>query len=557
MKRTLSLILALLLCLALLAGCGGRTDPPVTTASPAPTPAGTQRAETPAPIGSVGDLGVEVSGPQELVVGSINDVGSMYPGGALMTGRKSMHVLVYEPLFWADPDSGALRPIIGKSYESLGSGKYAVEIFDNVTDSAGNHVTAADVIFSIELYIKDGQNSSVFASLTDYYATGDYTLELVFDPEVMGQFEAFVTYIYIVTYAAWNASPDEMSAEPVATGGYRLVPEESVLGTTYVFEKRADYWQTDEQYICDRNAYCLDRVTIRVITDTTTLAIALQNGEVDFVADIASADRVNFMDVDGKALPGFMMTYGANNAFVHLSFNCSESSPCADENLRRAVACAIDAAACAYTAHGAFGKACTMASNPNLYDVEERMGSEGYFAYDTEAAKAWLEKSDYAGQTLRILVQPNVVVKVSAPLIHQYLESIGIDVELVEYDMAQYRKIEADKTGTQYDIKLHGLQATDDYICKSLQELDSTAKGTGLNGLYIADPELQKLYEAAAAVETNSYDTVKALLDYVEEHCYIYGLYYGPKVFFGAEKISYATSALPEDAVFGAFRIRR
>ena len=558
MKKVLAILLTGAMAVSMLAGCGSSSSDTTTAAGGEATTTAAASTSEAATLPEITETTADPSDiefePFELVVGSINDVGNMYPGGALMTGRKSMHNLVYEPLFWADPDSGELVPIIGKEYTEKGDGTYEIEIFDYVTDSAGNNITAEDVCFCIGKYIEDGQNSSIYSSITDYHATGDYTLEVTFAPESVGQFSAFATYIYIYSEKAYEDSGDGFTSVPCATGGYTLDVDNTITGSVYVFDKRDDYWQTDEEYICDRNTHNPTKVTIKVITDASTLAMELQNGGVDFVADIAAADRGNFMD-DNGALDGYTISYGANNAYVHLSFNCSENSPCGDENLRKAIAYAIDAAACAQTAHGSVGQACKMASNPNLYDVTEDMEDPDYFTYeeDCATAKEYLEKSSYNGETIRILVQPNTVIKAAAPLIKAYLAYIGINVETLEYDMPQYRSLEADTTGTEYDIKLNGLQATDDYVCKSLQEVDNTVKGTGLNQLYINDPELQELYEAAAGVDTTSEEAVKELLDYVEEHCYIYGLYYGPKVYIGKSSIKYMNSSIPEDNLFGAF----
>lgn len=561
MKKVSALIMAIIMASTLLAACGsgsntGTTAAQTTAPSGSGNAAGSADATTAATLPELEETTVDASQiefePFELTVGSINDVGNMYPGGALMTGRKSMHVLVYEPLFWADPASGELLPIIGKSYETDGKGTYTVEIFDYVTDSAGNTITAEDVCFCIGKYIEDGQNSSIFASITDYHAVDDTSFEVTFAPESVGQFEAFATYIYIYSQKAYEESGDGFTAVPTATGGYVLDPSATISGSVYVFNKRADYWQTDEQYICDRNTHNPDKVTIKVITDASTIAMELQNGGVDFVADITAADRGNFMDENG-AKDGYAISYGSNNAYVHITFNCSENSPCGDINLRKAIAHAIDSAACAFTAHGPVGSACTMPSNPNLFDVDESMGSDDYYKYDAAIAKEYLDKSSYNGETLRILVQPNALIKAAAPLIKQYLSIVGINVETLEYDMPQYRSLESDAAGTEYDMKLNGLQATDDYICKSMQELDNTGRGTGLNYCYINDPELQKLYEAAAGVETTSEEAVKALIDYVSDNCYVYGLYYGPKVFIGKDSIVYMNSSIPEDNIFGAF----
>lgn len=544
MKKVLALLLSFSIAFTLFTGCStagtGKADPTPDTSADNP------EASSP----------VVDTGPTKLVIGSVNDIGSMDPGGAMTTGRKTMRTLVYEPLFWQDAENDTLQPVLGKSYESLGDGTYSIEIFDNIYDSEGNHMTADDIIFSVNWHTEDGENPSNYETITELKKTGEYSFEVTFDPEVKGQFESFVSYTMCITEAAWNNSPDGMVAYPVGTGGYKLISDETILGSVYVFEKRDDYWQTDEDYITARNANYLDTVTVKIITDTATQAVELANGGIDFTTDIATTDRGNFIDANGNALDGYSITYGTNNAFAHLSFNCGDNSPCSDIYLRKAICYAVDAAACAYSVHGSYGSACYAATNPGLGDTDESMSNGDYYGYDVEKAQDLLGQSSYKGETLRLLVQPNATIKPAAVLIQSYCLAIGIDLQLLEYDMAQYRKLENDSTGSSFDIKLHGLTAIDDYVFRSLKELDNRGTKTGNCDLFIKDDKLQELYEASSHVKGDSYASVKALLDYLEEQCYIYGLYYGPKIFIGTDSVTNVTTCMPEDVIYSGVIVK-
>ncbi|MDR1573485.1 MAG: ABC transporter substrate-binding protein [Clostridiales Family XIII bacterium] len=538
-RKKLSIILAAVMILALLAGCAGDK------------PDAGQNAPDQA---AAGDADAAVSeGPMELVIGCQNDIGSMYPFGSATSGVKTKRVMVYETLFWLDYD-GELQPILAKSYESLGGGKYSVELFDYIYDSEGNHMTASDIVYTLDRYIEDGQNLATYATLTEYYATGDYTLEFVYEPETVGQFVTLITNMHCVTQAAWEGSGDEMSSYPIGTAGYVLVPEESTAGSIYVFKKRDSYWQTDERYICDYNKNTLDKLTAKIITDTSTLAIALETGEIDFAADIASADQGLFTNADGTAADGYIMLEGTNNAFTHLLFNAGPNSPTRDINLRKAISYAIDAAACSYAAYGVFGQVCFAATNPGLSDADENMGNGNYFPYDVARAKELVAQSAYKGETLKMLVQPIKTVSDSAPLIQQYCAEIGVNIELLEYDMALYRTTRTDETGLEYDIELYGAAGAGDvYVYTSLKELDGKNYRNGVSHVFTEDPELQRLYNAASDVETHSAESVKAFLDYLEEQCYVYGIYYCPKLFFGHDFITYARTVIYLDAVYTAF----
>lgn len=547
MKKYIALMLALALTMSLLAGCGGSGD----TGNENPNVTSDQDSHL-GDITYFGDDNAEIDYDKVLTIGTETDIGSLYPGGTTTSGKKMSNQLLYENLFWLDQD-GTLYPVIAKSYEYLGDGKYTVEIFDYVYDSAGNHLTAEDCVFSIGWFIEDGQNVSTTATLVDYYTTGEYTFELVFDPLVVGQFETLVNQIFMFSEDAWNNSPDEMTTTPVGTGGYVLT--DYVLGSSYAFERRDDYWQTDEQYICPMNSHTVAAFQLEVIPDTSTLAVALETGDIDFTVDIVAEDRGIFADDNGVAKDGWLMTQGADNSFAHMVFNCGPDSPLQDLNLRRAICYAIDAAACAYSAQGAYGVVCNAATNPGLGDATVDMGHDDYFAYDPDYAKELVADSSYAGEVIRMLVLPTARISNCAPLIKQYCAEVGIEMDLLQYDFAQYRTLKVDETGLEYDIELLGVTASDDYVFRSLVELDINTYSNGKNHCYIYDEKLQNLYDEVKNVETNSPEAVQALLDYVEEQCYVYGLYYAPKIYFAnAEKISYVPTGMQDVPVYGAIR---
>lgn len=528
MKKMLALLLALITVFTLLSGCTttGDNDP-----EGEKDPGGSAERK-------------------ELVVGTTSDMGSLYPFGAALPIAKTKRVMFYETLFWMDSD-GALQPVLGKSYENLGDNRYSIEIFDYISDSEGNHMTAADIIYTLELYIADGSNAATIAAISDYQQTGEYTFEVAFNSATPGLFENLVSTMTCITQAAWENSPNEMSTYPVGTSGYVLNADESTLGSVYVIDKRDDYWQTDEQYLCDRNVQNLDRITIKVITDAATLAVELESGEIDFTTDISAIDRPNFADGVGSALDGYIMVEGPNATFARLTFNCGSDSPMQDINLRKAVCYAIDADACNFSVNGGFGVTCETAIYPGLIDSDENMGNGSYFAYDPDYAKELLEQSSYNGETIRVLVNPTI--SSVAPLVLSYLEDIGLNVEMLEYDTATYQQMNADETGLLYDIDLTSKSSSDTYVFRVLVDLDSNKYASGVNHLFIDDPELQKLYDTAATAETISKDSAKALLDYLEENCYMYGLYYSPRLFFGSDKITYAPAVVNCDALYNAF----
>lgn len=483
-----------------------------------------------------------------------SDPSSLFPYGANRGGKQATRTLLYEPLFWIDAD-GVMQPILAKSYENLGDGVYEVTIFDYIYDSAGNHMTASDVVYSLELYIADGKQPANYSALTSYEATGEYTIRLTFGNEHLGNFEALVTNLYCITQAAWEASPDQMMTTPVGTGRYAL--KDFKAATSYTFVKRDNYWQTDESYIVDKNKANIDELNLKIITDTSTIAVALEKGEIDYTQNIEDADRPNFRNEDGTAKAGYVSKGFDTSNFVHLTFNCSENSPCADINLRKAICYAVDASAIAFNIQGSNGEVMKSCLVPTVLDADYSLyAKEDYYGCDFTKAAEYLAKSNYKGETLRILVKPNINTNTAGTLIMAYCNAIGINVELLAYESALYTEYSLNEDSTLYDIDLTGLSGTDNYAWKSLYELDINSYSGVTNHNFIYDETLQNLYDVAANAATGGPEASAALADYVDENCYIYSLYTYDVIYFGRDRITkIANGGANQESLYNAFEL--
>lgn len=528
--RLISILLTAAMLLALLAGCGGTTQNNengnnsesnndhvnVEIGGNLETPAG------------------ELTDPQELIIGCQNDVGSMRAGGTTTSGKRMMNQGIYESLF-SEGFDGEWVPRIGKSYEYLGDGVYEIELFDYVKDSKGNPMTASDVVFSWELQFADGLDDYSFVE--ELEVVSDYVLRIHFSSMEPFNFNSLME-LTVFTQKAYEDSDDGMASYPVGTGGYKLT--DCTIGASYTIEKRDDYWQTDPAYITEFNTYNLDKITIKIITDTNAIAIALQRGEIDYSPDIAAADYVNFMS-NGVALDGYSLCVGTDLAFCRMVFNCGENSILKDENIRKAIAYAVDSDACRYNVHGDLGYTLYNAYNPGFIDADDSLALDDYYNYNVEKAKELLKDSSYDGSTIKILVQPNKNIKPSATLIQQYLAEVGINVELIQYEFAQYAPLKWDESGTGWDIHLEGVSSSDKYIYQGLEELGMT-HSDGTNYCYIKDEKLAGLYAACSDPDTLGVEATRALLEENYEHCYTYALYYGVRVAIGAD---YVKSVVP------------
>lgn len=540
MKKMISLILTLAMLTTLLAGCSSLTTSPENTGTNTPSSSNSETAEK-----------------KVLTVGAQQDPGNLTPWGKTVACRFYINSALYEPLFWINMDK-ELTPILAKSYENLGNGTYEVTLFDYIYDSNGNQLKASDVVFSLDQYIAEGSNARNVSALESYEATGEYTVQFHFKNDRVGNFEFLATNVYCCTEASFNASPDGMLTTPIGTGRYAL--KDFVTGSSYTFEKKDTYWQTDEQYICEKNSANVDEIVLKQITDNSTIAIALENGEIDFSENVVIDDRVNFMNSDGTTLDGYIAKEVMTYSLIHLTYNCSENSPLQDINLRKAISYAIDSAAIAENAQSTFGKAATNLVNPNWLDADEDLNEfpGGYYEYNVDTAKEYLAKSNYNGETLRLLVMPNENCNNAALLIQSYCKDIGVKVDLLTYEDALYKELRSEETGLEYDMDLGGIYSSNAYTWKNSAELDINAYKSGVNHCFIYDEKLQNLYDTAASSSTNSKEAANELIQYAADQCYQYALFYYNVVYLGRSDAIEDIIVGPNDAfsLLGAFNVK-
>ncbi len=69
----------------------------------------------------------------------------------------------------------------------------------------------------------------------------------------------------------WDAA--DAKTDPIGTGPYELDQAKTVVGSTYVYEKRDDYWDADSVHY--------DEIVVTVYSDAHALVNALKGGQVE------------------------------------------------------------------------------------------------------------------------------------------------------------------------------------------------------------------------------------------------------------------------------------
>jgi ABC-type transport system substrate-binding protein len=405
-------------------------------------------------------------------------------------------------------------PQIMKSFKMADDGlSMDCEIYDYITDSAGNHITMDDVLFSYEKAIE--VNPSWTHTIKNIIKTGDYTFTMEFGRLLMANDFPPIMRAEIVSKKAYEESPDGMKTTPVGTGPYTLTARTE--GYSFTYTKREDFWQTDDSQKSPRDFANVKTINWYVISESAQRTIALEQGTIDICASISEVDLDKF---DGK---GGYWTYKfpSMNSMVMYP-NCNTGKPTSDLNLRLAICYAINNQAIASSVYGGQAVPLYEAAADWTVGYNKAWDSEdNYYHYDIDKAKEYLGKSSYNGEKLVIICQSDEKSVNTAQLLQNFLLQIGIQTDVQSYEGAVF---------TQYienpdiwDLMVRTLAAGGGYYSIALQtpvDRDKYSWGGTMNFYY--DDALQNLLLGAQVTPLDQ-GAVDALHRYVVDECLVMG----------------------------------
>lgn len=426
--------------------------------------------------------------------------------------------LVYEFLFdrvGADEYEGR----IAKSYEKEDDTHYLIEIYDYVKDSAGNAITASDVVFSYELNANSG-----YAEKFDIYEGAEvvdtYKVRFTLNAPIstLDGFYYLFANVAIVSEKAY----DEIvfSKKPIGTGPYTLT--DFITDSYCEFEARDDYWQTDE--LCAEPAKAnVQTIRIDFVTDASMRMIMLENGSSVCNPYLAATDIDAFL-AGGEYEGQFNLTTFYNTQSGTLLANCSEDSIMSDINMRLACWYAIDTPSLVIALGANANSGCIVDASIAIGDYQEAWNNiESYQTeYSIEKSKEYQELAGYNGETIKILAGTFPTKKNTAQIVSEMLRQAGINTEIsvVEYIVEEQTLHNSEGwdlyTTSQLD---NDYTITRIYNCYSNQ---ATWAENGVSKSFIDDPVLQEMINGCCSVDNYDIGKTGELLQYIIENAYGY-----------------------------------
>lgn len=236
--------------------------------------------------GNAGSTGGSASGGS-LTVGSLVNINSFDPAQAHLGHQMPIYQAAYDTLILRKPD-GTLAPMLATKWEyNADNTVLTVNLRTDVTFSDGTKFDPEAAKANLDHFkTANGPDANQAKSIASVDVAGADSIKIT-----LSAADPAFTY-YLSQAAGFMGSPkalgsDAIKTDPVGSGPYILDKAGSVNGSQFTFTKNPKYW--------DKAVQKFDKVTFKVLTDTTARVNAIVSGQVDAVlldpTTMAQADK--------------------------------------------------------------------------------------------------------------------------------------------------------------------------------------------------------------------------------------------------------------------------
>lgn len=369
----------------------------------------------------------------EITILRTNDIDGWDPDGAKLVATFVTLPNVLEGLVRVGTDGVTIEPALAASWTfDAAEPSYTFTLRDGLTFSDGTPLTAEDAAFSATEWAAGKKLGLFFSDIKDATALDERTVKISLGRPSTFLLDFLASGIAPVIPKGYGGrTREQFYQSPVGAGPF--VIESYSPGVQTVLTRNPKYH--------DKKAPALDKVTYRVVSDTSQQLAQFTRGEADIIETI---DPALAQQVDERS----RVTVNPASKIFDLVFNFK--TPLGqDPQFRKAVDLAIDRDQLVKVAFGGLATPARGIVPPGT------IGSIGCgcdaYRLDREAAKAALKASSYQGEKLRFLTQATSGESPQVELIRADLAAVGINVEVEQVDIqVVFQKV---KNG-EYDLGL-------------------------------------------------------------------------------------------------------
>lgn len=416
-KRALALILAMLMAMSLLSGCGSKTETSSETAAGSET-------------------------VQETAEKKIKDtvtvcIASEPPGTdpAQCNKMTSFAILyqIYEPLFTID--NGEVKGLLAESWEEIDELTYRIHLRKGIKFHNGDEMTAEDVKYTLGR-LKTIPNSAwqfTFLDADNSKVVDEYTIDIV----TLTPCSAFYTYFSMSRSCIINKNWVETKGDDVVmrdacgTGPFEFVEWKN--GESVILKRNENYWGEKKP------AY--SNLIFKFVLEDASRALEVETGNADFAYTPAMGDIERYRE-SGAVQVLSVPSWGGS--FMYLNV---EDPVMKDKRVRQAVVQALDLETITEAVYGSTATAATGGSMPvGFTDIEP---VEKPYGYDPENAKKLLAEAGYAeGEAEIVLYSDNTTEnKTLGEIMQNMWTQVGFKVTLNQLESSAATTAERERKG--------------------------------------------------------------------------------------------------------------
>ena len=315
--------------------------------------------------------------------------------------------LTHDRLIRYDSSSGTYQPELAESWEWVTPTELDLKLREGVKFHDGSPFTAEDVAFMLD--------RATNATVTDYYdhseIVDDYNIKVFCkNPNV----DFIATLAHNVTAMTSKAACTKNPETGAYIGTGTWIIKEVVSGDRIELVANEDYWG---------GAPKTKTMTVRFITEASARLIALQNREVDIILKVSNSE-ISYAQED----PNIVVAAYPSSELVYMSINTSKA-PGNDLNMRLALAYAINRDEIISAIGDSAAAPATSFFNWSGYGYFDAFEKD--ISYNPEKAKEYVAKLADPTITINVSTAQN---KLMAQVIQSQCKAVGLNVIINEMD---------------------------------------------------------------------------------------------------------------------------
>lgn len=508
MKKALALMLAVAMILGL-AACGSK--PAATETQAAATEAATTAAvienQVATKEAATAAEGETLNYKKDIVIAHHQANVSRSPQETSSGMQKILAFMQFNRLTVFDPEAKQLKGQLAESFTSEDGGKiWTFVLKKGIKFQNGEELKADDVVFTLEYAKENGKNTSAITDpLEKIEALDDYTVRFTLAEANMDYaFNLTNNYASILNRKAVEEDPE--NGIGIGTGGW--IVDEFVANDYTKFKRFDDCWMWEEYGMNPT-----ETITVKYMADQNARMIGVQSGDLDIGCIANNAEFYNYQKIEGLN-PVIAASWSCD--YVGMNANCEYFK---DENVRKAVAYAINKDEALEIINNGFGLTCKSMWCPDTIGYKENF--EENYEYNLDKAKEYLAKSAYPNGFTCKLTTINAY-SLYAETVQAQLAAIGINCEVDLTDSPGMG--EGGKNGT---FEMYIWNTTMSPYGDNLRKLITTG-GTS-NYAHFSNEKIDQLMKDAVAEsdEAKRAEMYGQVQDELNADCYLVPMFFG------------------------------